>query len=58
MTHVRRLAEYVFFMYQGKVETSGSVGDMLSKQSNPHLRQYLRVYGGGTPESDNPEAGK
>jgi ABC-type multidrug transport system ATPase subunit len=53
MTHVRRLAGHVFFMYHGKIEASGSVEEILSRHSNQHLRQYLRVYGGGIPETEN-----
>jgi ABC-type multidrug transport system ATPase subunit len=58
MTHVRRLAGGVFFMYQGKIEASGSVAEILSYHSNQHLRQYLRVYGGGIPETENSGAPK
>jgi ABC-type multidrug transport system ATPase subunit len=53
MTHVRRLADVVFFMYQGRIEASGSVAEILSHRSNRHLGQYLRVYGGGIPETEN-----
>ena len=53
MSHVRRLASHLFFMYQGKIETSGSLEEIFSglshgeQSSNSHLRKYLRVYGGG-----------
>ena len=47
MSHVRRLAERFFFMYQGKIEPVGNAGDILAPTSNPKLRQYLRVYGSG-----------
>jgi ABC-type multidrug transport system ATPase subunit len=52
MTHVRRLADRLFFMYSGKIETEGSIEEMLTLSSNPHLRQYLRVYGGGASEAE------
>ena len=47
ISHVRRLVSHVFFMYRGKMETEGSMEEILSGSSNPHLRQFLRVYGGG-----------
>ena len=47
MSHIRRLAEYIFFMYRGKVEAEGRMEDILALSSNPHLRQYLHVYGSG-----------
>jgi len=56
MSHVRRLAEHVFFMYRGSVEIEGSMREILAGSSNPHLRQYLRVYGGG--DSGVPESGE
>ena len=46
MTHVRRLVSCLFFMYQGKIETSGSLEEIFNCSTNSHLRQYLRVYGG------------
>jgi len=42
MPQIRRLCNYVFFMYQGRIETEGSMEDMLSNPSNPRLKQYLR----------------
>jgi len=48
MTHVSRLADYIFFMYQGKVEDRGSMEEILSAKGGPHLKQYLRVYGSGS----------
>jgi len=58
MPHIRRLTEHVFFMHQGKIETSGSVGEIFSHHPNPHLRQYLRVYGGGVSENEDAGADK
>ena len=46
MPHIRRLANHIFFMYQGKIEAEGSVDDIFSCKNNPHIKQYLRVYGG------------
>ena len=46
MSHVRRLVDYIFFMYKGKLEGEGSPEEIFSRPSNPHLRQYLRLYGG------------
>lgn len=45
MPHIRRLAGRVFFMYGGGIETEGSVEEIFSRASNPHLKQYLRAYG-------------
>ena len=46
MPHVRRLSDRVFFMYRGRVETEGSPEEIFLRPSNPHLKQYLRSYGG------------
>jgi ABC-type histidine transport system ATPase subunit len=46
MSHVRRLANHVFFMYGGRIEEEGSLDEIVNSSANPHLRQYLRVYGG------------
>ena len=50
MPHIRRLAGYVFFIDQGRIEASGPAGELLARPSNTRLRQYLRVYGGGGEE--------
>ncbi|MDR0497888.1 MAG: ABC transporter ATP-binding protein [Treponema sp.] len=47
MPHIRRLCNNIFFMYQGRIESSGGAEEIFSRQSNSHLKQYLRVYGGG-----------
>ena len=52
MSHIRRLADHIFFLYRGKLEAEGSMEEILSLSSNPFLRQYLHVYGSGV------EAGK
>ena len=46
MPHIRRLTDRIFFMYQGMVETEGNTEDIFSRADNPHLKQYLRAYGG------------
>ena len=46
MPHIMRLTDKIFFMYQGKVETEGNTKDIFSHADNPHLKQYLRAYGG------------
>jgi len=46
MPHIRRLSDRVFFMYQGKVETEDDTEALFSWTDNPHLKQYLRTYGG------------
>jgi ABC-type multidrug transport system ATPase subunit len=47
MPHIRRLAGFLFFLYGGKIEAEGTAETILAMPSNQHLRQYLRVYGGG-----------
>jgi ABC-type multidrug transport system ATPase subunit len=47
MSHIRRLADYIFFMYQGRIETEGPADELLSRPAGQRLRQYLRVYGSG-----------
>jgi ABC-type glutathione transport system ATPase component len=44
--HIRRLADHVFFMDEGRIETEGSAQEILSRTSSPRLGQYLRSYGG------------
>jgi ABC-type multidrug transport system ATPase subunit len=46
MPHIRRLADYIFFIYQGRIETEAGREDFFSRTDNPHLGQYLRTYGG------------
>jgi ABC-type glutathione transport system ATPase component len=50
MPHVRRLAEKIFFMYKGRIESEGDAGEIFSRPDNPHLKQYLRAYGGEIEE--------
>jgi len=45
MPHIRRICGYVFFMYDGKMETEGNTSDIFS-DNNPHLKKYLRSYDG------------
>jgi len=44
MPHVRRLCEYIFFMYDGKMETEGSAQGFFSDTQNPNIKKYLRSY--------------
>ncbi|MCL2270060.1 MAG: ABC transporter ATP-binding protein [Treponema sp.] len=44
MPHIRRLCGYIYFMYDGRMETQGSAEEIFSRAVNPHLRQYLRSY--------------
>ena len=51
MPHIRRLADHIFFLYRGCLETEGSAAEIFneapeSKPSSFHLKQYLRAYGG------------
>jgi len=46
MPHIRRICDFVFFMYDGKMETEGSVQEIFSNVKNQHLRKYLRSYDG------------
>jgi len=50
MPHIRRLADYIFFIDQGRIEAQGPAGELLTRPSGQRLRQYLRVYGGGGEE--------
>jgi ABC-type multidrug transport system ATPase subunit len=47
MPHIRRLVSYVFFMYGGTIETEGAAEELFSRNSNLHLKRYLKAYGGG-----------
>ena len=47
MSHVRRLVDHLFFMYQGRLEAEGTMQELQAFSSNAHLSQYLRVYGSG-----------
>jgi ABC-type multidrug transport system ATPase subunit len=58
MPHIKRLVDRIFFMNQGRIETSGCVDEIFSGQTNPHLRQYLRLYGGGLSDNENMGMGK
>ena len=57
MSHIRRLVNRLFFMYQGCIEAEGSIGDILSRPASVHLKQYLRVYGGGALETGTSPTG-
>jgi len=46
MPHIRRLCDHIFFIYNGRIETEGSADRIFNKAENPHLKQYLRSYGG------------
>ena len=47
MSHIRRLANHIFFLYRGRIEAEGSMEEVLAEPANQHLRQYLRIYGSG-----------
>jgi len=44
MPHIRRICEYLYFMYNGKIETEGSVKEIFSMSDNLNLKNYLRAY--------------
>ena len=44
MPHIRRICDFVFFMYDGKMETEGSVQEIFSGENNRHLKKYLHSY--------------
>jgi ABC-type multidrug transport system ATPase subunit len=46
MAHIRRICNYIFFMYDGKIETEGNADDFFSAADNPRLEKYLRSYDG------------
>jgi len=45
MPHITRLTGHVFFMYGGRIEAEGKPEEIFSRVVNPHLKQYLAVYG-------------
>ena len=46
MPHISSLCDYIYFMYDGKMETQGRAEDIFTRNANPHLKQYLRSYAG------------
>ena len=44
MPHIKRVCDYLFFMYNGKAEASGNAREIFSDSENPRLRSYLRTY--------------
>jgi len=46
MPHITRVCDYLFFMYDGKIETHGKTQELFSKSDNPRLENYLRTYSG------------
>jgi len=44
MPHIRRVCDYIFFIYNGKIEAEGSANDIFSQYENPYLKNYLRTY--------------
>ena len=44
MQHVRRICGYIYFMYNGKIETEGNSGFIFNENANPYVKQYLRTY--------------
>ena len=44
MPHIRRTCDYIYFMYNGKIETEGSTQDIFSISDNSRLKDYLRAY--------------
>jgi ABC-type multidrug transport system ATPase subunit len=46
MPHIRRLCSHIFFIYNGRIEAEGNAEEIFAQTGKPHLRQYLRSYGG------------
>jgi len=44
MPHIRRICDYIYFMYDGKIEAEGNTQDFFINQNHPHLKKYLRSY--------------
>jgi len=42
LSHIRRLCEYVYFMYEGRIETHGSTDEILLQPQNGRLQSYLK----------------
>jgi len=55
MPHITRICDYLFFMYDGKIETQGKTHELFSQSDNPHLESYLRTYN-GCRNSNSPSA--
>jgi len=54
MPHITRVCDYLFFMYDGKIETQGKTQELFSKSDNPHLENYLRTYSGHQKNGTHP----
>jgi len=55
MPHIRRLCDHIFFMHNGRIEIEGSVEEIFDQATEPHLRKYLRAYGGGASIGGRPK---
>ncbi|MCL2410139.1 MAG: ATP-binding cassette domain-containing protein [Treponema sp.] len=42
--HIRFLCDYIYFMYDGKIEYENNAHDFFTKNNNPLVKQYLRTY--------------
>jgi ABC-type multidrug transport system ATPase subunit len=42
LPHIKRLCDYIFFMSAGKIETHGTVEEILKHSQNPHVLRYLQ----------------
>ncbi|MCL2853813.1 MAG: ABC transporter ATP-binding protein [Defluviitaleaceae bacterium] len=45
LSNIRRLCDYVYFMYNGRVEAEGSTEDMLYRPGSDNLKRYLQFEG-------------
>jgi ABC-type multidrug transport system ATPase subunit len=46
MSQMKRLIDSIFFLHNGKLEARGSMEEVFSNSENPHIKQYLRAFGG------------
>jgi len=44
MPHIRRICDYLFFMYDGKMSAEGNTGNIFNSSENSNLKNYLRTY--------------
>ena len=51
MPHLRRICDFFYFMFDGKIETQGNGKEIFSDVTNQRLKKYLRSYTGEKNEA-------
>jgi ABC-type multidrug transport system ATPase subunit len=44
--HIRRICDYIFFIYEGKIEAQGAAKSFFIENENPRLKEYLKSFYG------------